>query len=66
MKLGEIVTTSRYQSANRQGRKMLIVDIQNNIELDKNLVSGFAVLKDGRVTNKPIKDQACNIKPIVN
>ncbi|MCK4709796.1 MAG: hypothetical protein KAU21_14340 [Gammaproteobacteria bacterium] len=52
MNPGEIVQTNLYARKNYLGRKLKVVQIQEDIEIGGGMVTGYIVLKDGTVTDK--------------
>ncbi len=52
MNPGEIVQTNLYARKNYLGRKLKVVQIQEDIEIGGGMVTGYIVTKDGTVTGK--------------
>jgi len=50
MNIGDVVQTQMYARRDYAGRKMKIINIQNDIEQEKSTAIGFLVLKNGQIT----------------
>ena len=55
MKPDDIIQTRKYKSKGYAGRKIQVVQIQDDIEINNCMVTGFSVLKDGSVTSQIIE-----------
>lgn len=61
--IGAVVQTKKYAHGKYEGRRMLVEKIQENIESDRSLLIGRAVLASGK-TGSRIEVEACEASPL--